>query len=187
MSIVITEPPERSNPYLDKVTLVLGDITEQQVDAIVTLLPQNLEYRGHINQALISKSGEQLDEFILQNIMPPKPGDVYPVPGFNLPCEHIFFVVVPVWRTEFDRQDKYLINATRKSIEMAQQMGVSTIAIPAIGSGKNGFAKPRAVRMIVQGIIDRLDESTSEVRIVCHDERTQDIFRERLSLFGWQG
>ncbi len=162
-------------------------MTDQNTDAIVTLIPQNLEYRGSINEALLEASGEQLDEFVLDNIFKPRPGDIYAVPSFNLRSAHIFFNVVPVWRTEFDLQDKFLLNAARKSLELATQMGLSSISIPPMGAGRKAFPKPRAARQIVQGIIDRLNDDIEEVRIICNTEDMLDIFRERLILMGWGG
>lgn len=179
MSTVITEPPERSNSYLDRVRLVLGDITEQDTDAVVTLLPQNLEYKGSLNQSLLEASGHALDEFVLDNVVKPRPSDIYAVPGFNLPCQHIFFYIVPSWRTEFDRQDKFLSYAARRALELAREMGLSSISIPALGAGRNGFPKPRAARLISQGIEDRMHDGIKDLRIVCKDEGTLDLFKER--------
>jgi O-acetyl-ADP-ribose deacetylase (regulator of RNase III) len=182
MDIVITDPSRRSNPYLNRITLVQGDITRQKIDAIVTFIPQNLEYRGDINAAILAGAGSNLDEFVLEHIFRPRAGDVYTVPGFNLPCKHIFFCVVPVRENDIDRPDKYLVNASRKAMEAAREMGLRSIAFPPLGSGRRGFAKPRAARLILQGIAERLDGSIEEVRIVAQAVKTLDVFRERLKV-----
>jgi O-acetyl-ADP-ribose deacetylase (regulator of RNase III) len=182
MDIVITDPNRRSNPYLNRITLVQGDITRQKIDAIVTFIPQNLEYRGELNAAILEGAGGNLDAFVLENIFRPRAGDVYTVPGFDLPCAHIFFCVVPIKKDDIDRPDKYLVNATRKAMEMASSMGLKTIAFPPLGSGKQGFPKQRAARLILQGISERLDENFEEVRIVARTPKTLNIFQERLKL-----
>lgn len=187
MNTVITEPPRRANPYLDRIKLVQGDITQQDTEAVLSLIPQDLEYRGEVNHALLEAAGEQLDEFILGNILEPRPGDVYAVPGFNLKCKHILFCVVPVWRTDFDRHDKYLLNACRKAIETLWEMSLTSLSIPPLGSGKHGYPKPRAARLIVQGVLDRIDENVEEVRLTCKKEETFKIFEERLRQVGWSG
>ncbi len=181
MTIVITDPEKRSNPYLNRITLVEGDITRQKVGAIVTFIPQNLEYRGGINKTILAGAGQKLDDFVLENIFRPKVGDVYSVPGFGLECENIFFCVVPIRRLDMDRPDKYLVNSCRKAMETASAMGVTTIAFPPLGAGKNGFPKPRAARLILQGISERLDGDFEEVRIVARTKKTLGIFRERLN------
>jgi O-acetyl-ADP-ribose deacetylase (regulator of RNase III) len=180
MDIVITDPNRRSNPYLNRITLVQGDITRQDVDAIVTFIPQNLEYRGAINTVILREAGKKLDDFVLENIFRPRVSDVYTVPGFNLPCAHIFFCIVPIRRLDTDRPDKYLVNACRKAMETANAMGLRTIGFPPLGSGKQGFPKPRAARLMLQGISDRLDGTLEEVRIVARTEKTLSVYKERL-------
>jgi O-acetyl-ADP-ribose deacetylase (regulator of RNase III) len=161
--------------------LVLGDIAKQDVDMIVTLLPLTLEYRGGINRAILEGAGEKLDEFVLENIYRPKPGDAYAAPGFNLPCKHIVFCIMPYWRTDFDRADRHLVNACRKAMETARQMSLSSIAFPALASGSKGYPPARAARLIIQGILERIDESFQEVRIVCTHEKSLKFFEERLT------
>lgn len=179
MSSVITEPPERSNPYVERVRFVLGDITQQDTDSLLTIIPQNLIYKGSLNESILDAAGEALDEFLLDNVIKPRPADIYAIPGFNLAAANIFFSIVPVWRTDFDRQDKFLMYATRRALELCREMGLSSISIPAIGAGQGGFPKPRAVRLISQGIQDRLYDGLKEVRIVCKDEAVLDLFKER--------
>lgn len=162
-----------------------GDIIAQDVDAIVTLIPQTLEYRGEINEALLKAAGTQLDDFVLENVISPRIGDVYSIPGFNLPCRHIIFCIVPVWRTDFDRQDRLLRNACRRAMERVGNMGLRSVAFPPLASGRNGFPKPRAARLIVKGIADRLGPDMQEVRIVCRQTSTIKVFKERLITMGW--
>ena len=182
MDIVITEPGKPSNPFLDRIKIIRGNIIEQDADAIVTLLPQTLEYRGEINGAILKACGEQLDEFVLQHVMQPVFGDIYAVPGFNLRCKHVFFCIVPPWRADFDRDDRYLLNSCRRAMELAHEMQLKTIAFPPLGSGKNSFPKARAARLLVQGITDRLDQHIDEVRIVCLKEETLGHYRDRVAL-----
>lgn len=187
MDIVITEPGKPSNPFLDRIKLIQGDITNQDVDAIVSLLPQTLDYRGEINTSILAACGQQLDEFILEHVTEPVYGDIYAVPGFNLRCKHIFFCIIPPKRTDFDRDDRFLLGSARKAMELARDMGLKTIAFPPMGSGKNSFPKPRAARLILQGIIDRLDNNFDDVRLVSLKGETRQIFHERLLQIGWQG
>ncbi|GJL85227.1 MAG: hypothetical protein DHS20C02_10020 [Micavibrio sp.] len=187
MDIVITEQNRRSNPLSGRIKLVQGNIAQQDVDAIISLIPQNLEYRGQVNNELLKDAGEQLDEFILENIYKPRVGDVYAVPGFGLPCEHVLFGITPDWRNDFDREDGHLLKVLRKTLELARGMGLTRIALPPLASGKNGFPKQRAARLIVQAIENRLDEDFDEIRIVCVADRTLRVFEERLQAVGWTG
>lgn len=180
MGVFITGAAGSTNPYLKRVRVCKGSIIEQDTDAIVTLVPQNLKYRGSINKAIEQQAGEMMQAFVRENIIRPKPGDVYAVPGFALPCRHIFLCVVPVWKDEWDRHERQLLNASRKAMELARSMSLKSISFPPIGSGAHGFPKARAARLMVQGITDRLDAQFEEVRIVCLAEDTRKIFEECL-------
>lgn len=187
MHIVISDAGKASNPYMDRIKLVMGDICEQEVGAVITLIPQSLEYTGAINKAIFKNAGEEMDEFVLDNMYKPKAGDVYAVPGFNLPCKNIIFAVRPNWKSDFEREDKHLTACIRKSIVLAKCMLLGSIALPPLASGKHGFGKGRAARLMIQAIIDRLDERVDEVRVVCNDQETFDIYKKRLKEKGWRG
>ena len=187
MATVISDKGQASNPYLHKIRLVRGDITGQEVDAIVSLLPPSLDFTGSINKALLNKAGQQLDEFVLENMYQPKAGDIYAVPAFDLPCRNIIFSVRPPWRSDFEREDKHLVICVRKAMVLAKCMLLPKIAFPPLASGKKGFPKQRAARLLIQGIIDRLDEQSGEIRIVCPDDETGRIYKERLTAAGWRG
>lgn len=187
MDIVISDHTSASNRYIDKIELVLGDICDQDVGAILTIIPTTLEYKGRINQAIVKRAGEDLDAFILENMYQPKAGDVYAVPGFNLPCRNIICAVRPNWKSDFDREDKHLVTCIRKSIVLAKCMLLGSIAIPPLASSRSGFGKKRAARLLIQSIIDRLDERIDLVRIVCSDQETLNVYKERLIAKGWRG
>lgn len=187
MNIVISDHGAPSNAYINKIKLVMGDISKQNVDAVVSMISTTLDFSGHINEALGNGAGAELDKFILENIYKPKACDVYAVPSFDLPCKNIIFAVRPNWRSDIDREDKHLVMCVRKSMVLAKCMLLNTIAFPPLASGKGGYPKPRAARILIQSILDRLDERIQEVRIVCPDQKTYDIYKERLFAKGWDG
>ena len=176
-----------TNPYINKITLIQGNIAEQDVDAIISLIPKNLEYRGSVNASLLAAAGERLDDFIAEQIYQPKAGDVYAVPGFNLKAKNMIFAVRPVWKDDWDRREKDVLSCCRKAMVLAKCMLLSCIAFPPLASGKNGFPPERAARLIVQGITDRLDERMEEVRIVVPDTENYKIYYTQLLRVGWQG
>ncbi|MCC6598194.1 MAG: macro domain-containing protein [Alphaproteobacteria bacterium] len=182
MDSFISEPISPSNPYLNRIKVVQGDITRQNTDAIVTVIPQTLEYRGMLNAAILEGAGTQLDKFILEHIVMPRTGDVYAVPGFNLPCKHIIYCIVPIWKDDFDRHDRDLTKACRKAVELARSMRLRSLAFPPIGSGQRGFPKARAARLIVEVIASRLSADIDEIRIVCRTKTTMQHFKDRLFL-----
>lgn len=161
--------------------MVLGDITKQDdVDAIVSSININMEVKGSLNKAVIAAAGTQLDEFILEHIYKPRTGDAFAVPAFALPVKHIIYVITPVWRTGFSREDRDLLRCYRHAMQLAQRMNLSKVAFPALGTGQGRFPVRRATRLAVQGITERMTREFEEVRIVCNREETYQIFKERL-------
>lgn len=186
MDIVISNSGQARKPFLNKIRLVQGDIVDQEVDAIVTVLPKNLEHIGSLNTAIFAAAGHKLDEFILEHIYKPKSGDVYALPGFNLKAQHVLVGILPYFRTDFDKTDHHLTHCTRRIMDLARRMALRTIAFPPIAAGKKGYPRAKAARLIVQGIVDRMDPMFDEIRIVCPDSKTLMDFQHKLSTIGWR-
>ena len=166
---------------------MVGDITEQSVDAIVSLLPHvhPLDYSGRLNQAIVSKAGQGLVDYMNYKVYEPKIGQVITCPGYNMSAGHVLFAVVPKWRTDFDKQDRLLVHACRNAIEAAQDLGVRTLAFPFIGSGREGFPKKRAARLLLQALAETIGKlydykDFRDVYILCENEQECRIFRDRL-------
>lgn len=189
MNEFIADGPPRSNAQLlHRITLHYGDITKQDdVDAIVTAIPLNLDMATPLNRALVAAAGTDLDEFILENIYKPRIGDVYALPAFNLPLKHIFAAIVPNWDTSLGFEDRDLMRCYRHGVELAGRTGVRRVAFPPLGSGKRAQPLPRVARLALNGIMDRLRPDIDEVRIVCDNDEAITVFYDRLRRSGWRG
>ncbi len=187
MTIIVSNSRQSSNPFLEQINLIQGDIAEQQVDAIAILISQKMDFRGSINESVMKASGHNLDEFILDNIYKPKVGEVYALPAFDLPAKHILVGVLPHFRTEFDMSDSHLSGVVRRIMELARCMLLTKIAFPPLGSGKHGYPKAKAARLVCKGIVDRMEESFEEVLIVCDDKQMLEKFDGKLRVLGWEG
>ncbi len=170
--------------FLRRIRIVRGDLTRQDdVDAIVTSIMTNLDTDGPLNRALIAAAGNGFDEFILENIYKPKPGDVYVLPGFDLPVDHVIMTVLPFWKDNFDREDAYLLRCYRHAMQTAVKMNLRRIAFPALCTGRYGYPLERATRLAIRGIMERMTPSVHEVRIVCNREETYESFSKRLKRY----
>lgn len=185
MDSVLSPYPLSANPELrERMRAVRGDLLAQKgVDAIVATLTPDLEHTGSLNRELFEVSGVLLDNFVLENIFQPRVGAVYAVPAFNLPMEHILFVVMTRWQTDFDRNDRDLIRAYRAIMRTAQEMGVKRVAVPVLGTGLGykAFPSQRAARLAVQTVAERFHAPVEEVRFVCNREDTYEAFVRALS------
>ena len=187
MDIVISDSDDVAKPFIERINVVQGDIAEQDVGAIATVLPRNLDFSGGINGSIAKAAGYDVDGFILENIYKPKPMEVYALPGGNLPARTLLVGIMPYYRAEFDRQERDLCNVVRRIMELARCMLITKIAFPPLASGRKVFPKRKAARLIVQGITDRMHDSIEEVRLVCPDEETYCIYEDRLSSLEFQG
>lgn len=179
--VLSSHTPNYSNrQFINRLKVIRGDITEQtEVDAIVAAIPHTMD-KGSLLQSLDQASGEKLSDFILENAFNPRPGDVLDVPGFAMDVERIIFVVVPKWRTGFEREDRDLLRCYRHAMEEIVARGFRRIAFPALGTGQGKFPPDRAARLAVQGILERITPSIEEIRIVCNRDETYRAFQKRI-------
>lgn len=189
MSDVIAEPFPRSNcDLINRIRLIEGDLTKQHdVDALVGSISTALKVNGTLNQSLIAAAGTQIDDFILEHIYKPRAGDVFAVPPFHIPVKHIFFAVTPDWKDGLAQEDRDLIRCYRGAVQLATEMRLTSMAFPALGTGKKRYPVRRAARLGVQGIMDRMSDQIEEVRIVCNRREQYDAFAHWLKFYGYQG
>lgn len=159
---------------------------QQEVDAIFTVIPQNLDFAGSLNHSIAAACGIDLDEFILEHVHKPKIGDAYALPGFGLPAKNILLGVMPYYRTEFDMNESHLSSIVRSLMGLARSMLVTSVAIPALASGRGAFPKVKAARLVCQGVADRMHENFSCVRFVCAEAERVEIFERKLETYGWR-
>lgn len=166
-----------------RIRLIEGDITQQKdVDAIMSALPATLDTGGCLNQAIIRAAGSELDDLILENIYRPRVGDVFALPGLGLSIPHILFSITPSWGTGTSGEDRDLLRCYRSLLEQAERMKLTSIALPALGTGKGKFPVQRAARLAIQALRERMPDRLEEVRIVCNRKDTFEAFVERLNL-----
>ncbi|WP_347276026.1 macro domain-containing protein [Leptolyngbya sp. FACHB-321] len=167
---------------------ILGDITQQQVEAIVNSTDQSLSDRGAISCAIHRVAGPAL-EVACQQLNGCAAGDAKSTPGFNLPAQWIIHTVCPMWQGGKQAEIQVLAQCYESCLKMALLEGIRSIAFPAIGTGTLGFPVELAARTAFETIGRFLFQSTAigQVLLVCIDEKTLQIYQtefERIS--GWQ-
>ena len=122
------------------IEVVPGDITAQRVDAIVTAANESLLGGGGVDGAIHCAAGPRLAAAGAA-IGPCDPGDAMAVTAFDLdpPVRHIIHTVGPVWEGGGYGEAGILASCYRRSLEVADQIGASTIAFPAIATGVYGY------------------------------------------------
>lgn len=164
-----------------------GDILEQDADAIVALLPQNMKPRLPAAKAMLEATQSELAEYIGDEIRSPKIGQVYVSQKHGLPSRYILLCVRRNWKDDFDRRDSDIIGAARAAMDKAEDLGARTITFTPLGIEDKGFPPARGARFLVKGICDRLDASFKEVRIVCAQAKAYNACHRSLRALGWIG
>lgn len=158
-----------------------GDITQQEVDAIVNAANERLQHGGGVAAAIASAGGPiiqgESDQWVEEHGPVTHANPAFTSAG-DLPCEYVIHAVGPRWGS--GKEDRKLEDAVLGSLRLAEDLGVQSIAFPAISTGIFGYPKEQAAKVIyaaVETYAGRHPESQVEqVRIVLYDDSTLQSF-----------
>ena len=164
-----------------KVTLIRGDLTLQKVDAIVNAANSRLRHGGGVAAMILRKGGQVINEEShawLQEygeLTHEKPAYTS---GGNLDCRYIIHAVGPIWGRG-DEEDK-LAAAIAGSLQLADELSLTSIAFSAISTGIFGFPKKRAARVFYQSFLSYFaphpESKLTDIRMVVYDDPTSEAF-----------
>ena len=162
-----------------KSTVVRGDITQRNVDAIVNAANSSLLGGGGVDGAIHRAAGPELLE-ACRKLGGCETGSAKATPGFRLPAAWVFHAVGPVWNGGERGEAELLAGCYRRCFELAREREVKSIAFPAISTGIYHFPKGPAAEIAVRECREHADAAGVElVEFVCFDEATAMVY-ERL-------
>jgi O-acetyl-ADP-ribose deacetylase (regulator of RNase III) len=163
------------------IELVLGDITEQEVDAIVNAANSTLLGGGGVDGAIHRAGGPSIREEC-RGLGGCEPGDVKATRGGNLRARYVFHAVGPIWRGGDSGEAELLASCHRRAIELAEEHGCRSVAFPAISTGAYGYPVELAAPVAIAATQDALaaHSSVEVARFVFRDEATLARYRAEL-------
>jgi O-acetyl-ADP-ribose deacetylase len=164
-----------------KIQILRGDITEENVDAIVNAANRHLQHGGGVAGAISQKGGasiqQESDVWIQEHGAVSHSEPAYTSAG-SLPCRFIIHAVGPVWG-EGD-EDAKLSKTVVGALELADRLKLASLSLPAISTGIYQFPKDRAARIILQSILsffqDNPEGNLAVVRLTLYDQETIEAF-----------
>lgn len=165
------------------IELVLGDITEQDVEAIVNAANSTLLGGGGVDGAIHRAGGPSILEEC-RELGGCEPGDAKATRGGNLRARHVFHAVGPIWHGGEQGEAELLASCHRRAIELAEEHGCRSVAFPAISTGAYGYPVELAAPVAIAATQDALGAhpSVEVARFVFRDEATAAPYRRALGV-----
>ncbi len=139
-----------------RLRLVVGDITERDVDAIVNAANSYLKHGGGVAGAIVKKGGQIIqDESDKIGFVPV--GKAAITSAGRLPSKYVIHAVGP--KMGEGEEDNKLKEAVLSSLKLAEQKGIKSISMPAISSGIFGFPKDRCAMILVREALNYIKEN----------------------------
>jgi O-acetyl-ADP-ribose deacetylase (regulator of RNase III) len=161
--------------------LVQGDITQQSIDAIVNAANPTLLGGGGVDGAIHRGAGPDLLAEC-RTLRGCETGDAKITKGYNLKARHVIHTVGPVYRREGKQAAELLASAYRRSLEVASENGLKSIAFPSISTGAYGYPLEEAAPIALGTVRDFLKDhpEIELVRFVLFDSKTLGAYEGAL-------
>jgi len=168
------------------VAIELGDITKQVSDAIVNAANSSLMGGGGVDGAIHRGGGASILEeckAIVSRRGRLSAGEAVATGGGNLPASHVIHTVGPVWHGGGQGEADVLASAYRKSLRLAEELHLTSVAFPSISTGAYGYPVQEASTVALSSVVRFLSEeadSVTRVVFVLFDEATLEVYRRAL-------
>jgi len=167
---------------MNRIELFKGDITTLKVDAIVNAANSSLLGGGGVDGAIHSAAGKELLAEC-RTLKGCATGDAKITKGYNLPSKFVIHTVGPVWHGGTSGEPEKLASCYGRSLEVAIENGIKTIAFPNISTGVYGYPKKVAAEIAVQTVISFLEKNIEirEIIFCVFDDENFEIYRDLLN------
>jgi O-acetyl-ADP-ribose deacetylase len=170
-----------------KISLIQGDITTQDTDAIVNAANSSLMGGGGVDGAIHRAGGSKiLDEckriVFKQGRLPA--GSAVITTGGSLAAKYVIHTVGPSWHNGDNNEAGILASAYRESLKLAEKYNLVSVSFPSISTGAYGYPLDKAAKIAIQTMISFFNGEIvkiKEVTFVLFDSRTYEAYKKALS------
>ncbi|MGA7159681.1 MAG: O-acetyl-ADP-ribose deacetylase [Bacteroidota bacterium] len=165
----------------ERISIVEGDITTQNVDAIINAANGSLLGGGGVDGAIHRAAGPKLLEEC-RTLNGCETGEAKITKGYNLPARWVIHTVGPVWQDGKHREDELLARCYTNSLSLATKHRLRTVSFPSISTGAYGFPVERASRIALKTVASYLSASVlpEKVIFVCFSHHDCEIYSNSL-------
>ncbi len=164
------------------IELLEGDITKQDVDAIVNAANSSLLGGGGVDGAIHRAAGPELlaETRTLEGC---QTGDAKITHGYKLKARYVIHTVGPIYQPRDPNVPQQLASAYRRSLEVAEANGIRTIAFPAISTGAYGYPLEEATTIALKTVVDTIiaHDTFDRVDFVLFNAQTIEVYTHILN------
>ena len=166
-----------------RLSIIQGDITQQETEAIVNAANSSLMGGGGVDGAIHRAGGpkilEECKKIVARQGRLPT-GKAVITTGGNLPAKYVIHTVGPVWHGGGNNEDQLLAGAYRESLRLAQENHIKSISFPSISTGAYGYPADQAAETGVTAVVSFLKKDTSlqQVVFVLFDSITFEAYQK---------
>lgn len=165
-----------------RIECLTGDLTTQEVDAIVNAASPALRGGGGVDGAIHRASGPGLlAELVERYPTGCATGEAKPTAGYDLPANYVIHTPGPIWNGGASGEPGLLAASYENSLRVAIELGCESLAFPAISCGVYGYPIPEAAKVAMETIVRHAEEPLRLVRLVGFTDELTSVFQTALN------
>ena len=168
---------------MDRFSIVVGDITRSDAQAIVNAANTTLLGGSGVDGAIHRAAGPDLLAEC-RTLGGCETGQAKLTRGYNLPARYVLHTPGPIWRGGTHGEAAALASCYRSCLLLAEEHGIETVDFPSISTGVYGYPMAQAAAVALKAVMDFLRDHAlpRRVRMVCHTEEAAEIFRQTYNM-----